>query len=62
MHKTNTFWTDSNKNVLSDYGDYGGDYVIVYNCQDSLNCNLKKSEFNICKFFLNISKFKKLHF
>ena len=54
-----TFWTDSNKNVLF---DYGGDYVIVYNCQNSPNCNLKKSEFNVCKFFLNKSKFKKLHF
>ena len=34
-----TFWTDSNRNVLF---DYGGDYVIVYNCQNSPNCNFKK--------------------
>ena len=36
-----TFWTDSNRNVLF---DYGGDYVIVYNCQNSPNCNFKNCD------------------
>ena len=49
-----TFWIDSNRNVLF---DNGGDYIIVYNCQNSSNCKLKKSEFNVCKFFLNKSNF-----
>ena len=49
-----TFWTDSNRNVLF---DYGGNYMIVYNCQNSSNYKLKKSEFNVCKFFLNKSNF-----
>ena len=33
--------------------------MIVYNCQNSSNCKLKKSEFNVCKFVLNKSNFKK---
>ena len=49
-----TFWIDSNISVLF---DYGGDYMTVYNCQNSLNYKLKKSEFNVCKFFLNKSNF-----
>ena len=49
-----TFWIDSNRNVLF---DYGGNYMIVCNCQNSSNYKLKKSEFNVCKFFLNKSNF-----
>lgn len=43
------FW--GNENVL--YFDWVVGFVVVYICQNSLNCALKICAFNYCKFCLN---------